>query len=182
MLEKLSNWPTPRITKHLLIFSIILWIVVYPFLCFFFEISNYPVWFWESQLSFNGDIIKSHLKTMNSEEINLYRIAQSLDYLFMIAYGTFYFAISIILSRKFDKNSAFKKFGYMVAICGPIAACCDAIENFFIFLMIQDPTGFPNVWAIIHSYFALVKYILLFICFSWVIIAALVRLKTKNRE
>ncbi len=72
-----------------------------------------------------------------------------------------------------------KNFGLLITIFGPIAACCDAVENVFIFLMLSDPQGFPNIWAISHSCFALVKFILLGILITWIIIALIALLIRK---
>ncbi|TFG14213.1 MAG: hypothetical protein EU535_03740 [Promethearchaeota archaeon] len=178
-LEKLSDKPSPRNTKILLICSLILYIIVAPILNYYFTISNYPVSFFESQLSFSGATIKSHLRTMTSSEIDLYRTAQIIDYLYMLAYGTFWFSLSLYISRKFDAVTAWRKTGYISAIFGVIAACCDATENVFILLMLTDPRGFPDLWAISHSFFALVKFILMGLIFIWVIVAVVTLLIKK---
>jgi hypothetical protein len=172
-LKKLSDWPSPKKTKILLIISIILNIIIYPILNYYFIISNYPASVFESQLSFSGAVIKSHLRTLSSAEINLYRTAQLIDYLFMLAYGSLYFSLSLYISRKFDEYSRWRKTGYLSAIFGVTAACCDATENVFILLMLNDPQGFPDAWAIIHSCFALVKFTLMGIIIIWIILAVL---------
>jgi hypothetical protein len=170
-LELLSTWPTPKKIKILIIFSVILLIIIYPLLMYFFFISNYPVSVLESQLSFSGIEIKSHYASMNQEGINLYIIANILDYGFMLSYGLLIFTLALVLARKFKKASIWMKFGFIIAIFGIIAASCDGIENIFIFLMASDPSGFPNSWAVVHSIFALIKYILLIIAISWILIA-----------
>jgi len=81
-LEFLVHKPSPKNTKYLLIFSIILLFLVYPFLTWLFLIS-YPVSFIESQLSFSGTAIKSFNSLAN---IELYRLANILDYGFMVSY------------------------------------------------------------------------------------------------
>ena len=98
----------------------------------------------------------------------------------MVAYGTLAFSLVLTITRKFDNDSFWGKSGPKIAILGIVAACCDAIENAFILMMLSDPTGFPDIWAIIHSCFALVKYILLVICIAWAIIAALTLLIKKK--
>ncbi|TFG23083.1 MAG: hypothetical protein EU529_08570 [Promethearchaeota archaeon] len=177
ILEKLNEWPSPKITKHLLIFSIILTIIVYPIMAYFFILSKYPVGFIESQLSFSGSVLKGHYKITN---INYYRIMQILDYAYMISYGTFSFSLALIISRKFENGSFWSNSGHLISILGIFAACCDAIENAFILAMLTDPSGFPDIWAITHSCFALVKYILLFTCIGWAIVAAITLLIKKR--
>jgi hypothetical protein len=179
-LEKLSGWPSPKKTKLLLFFSIALFIIIYPILNYYYIISHYPVSVVQSQLSFSGSVIKSHLRTMDSEEIRLYRITQTIDYLFMISYGTLYFTLSLYVARKYDSTSDWRKSGYYVAIFGILAAICDSIENIFILLMLTDPLGFPNEWAIIHSCFALVKFGLMGIIIIWVLLASILLLIRKK--
>ncbi|MBD3340991.1 MAG: hypothetical protein GF353_17920 [Candidatus Lokiarchaeota archaeon] len=181
-LNKLNDYPSPKTTKYLLIFSLILYIVIYPILGFYFMISNYPVGFIESQLSFSGEIIKSHLRTMSKAEIHLYRIAQLIDYIYMVAYGTLYFTFGLYLARKFEKDTGFRKTGLFAALFGLISACCDATENAFILLMLTDPQGFPNIWAITHSCFALVKFILIGIFMIWTISAIIALLIRKIKS
>ncbi len=176
-LEKLSDWPSPKKTKFLLIFSIVLFIVIFPIMGYFFLISNYPVDFITSQLSCSGDILKSHYQTTN---IELYRIGQILDYGYMVSYGTLIFSLALIIARKFNEPSIWRKSGYIIAILGIIAACCDGIENAFILAMLTDPSGFPDIWALTHSCFALVKWTILFLSISWAIIAALIRVMKKK--
>ena len=127
----------------------------------------------ESQLSFSGAVLKEHYRGTN---ITYYRIVQILDYIYMVAYGMLAFSLVLTLSRKFDEDSFWSNSGHLIAILGIVAACCDATENAFILMMLSDPTGFPDIWAIIHSCFALVKFILLFTCIAWAVITALVLL------
>lgn len=61
-----------------------------------------------------------------------------------------------------------------VAIAGIVAGCCDAVENGFIILMINNPVAFPDIYALIHSYFALTKFILLGLSIIWIIVMMVV--------
>ncbi|MFX1567121.1 MAG: hypothetical protein ACFFCV_02000 [Promethearchaeota archaeon] len=162
-LEKFTDWPSPRRIKQLLIFSLILLVVIYPLITYFFTIS-YPVSFIESQLSFSGQIIKQHNASAN---IELYRIANVLDYFFMISYGSIFFCLGLIIARKFSERTIWRKFSLLLIPLALIAPLCDAIENIFILLMLTDPLGFPDIWAITHSIFALIKFIIMFIGFGW---------------
>ena len=175
-LEKLSEKPSPKITKSILIFSIILSIVVYFLMGYFFLLSKYPVGIVESQLSFSGTILKEHYKETN---IEYYKIVQTLDYALMVGYGMFGFSLALIIARKFEEGSRWRNSGYIVALLCVIAAICDAIENAFILSTLTDPSGFPDIWAIIHSCFALVKYILLLSSIIWAISGALTLLIKK---
>jgi hypothetical protein len=165
-LEKFSTWPTPKRKKQILISSIILLIVIYPIMSYLFMIS-YPVTFFESQLSFSGSYLKDLHSTISSAKLNLYTIANILDYVFMVSYGGILASLALIFGRKFEITSGWRKSSYYAVIISIIAPICDAIENLFILLMLSDPLGFPDIWAIIHSWFALIKYALMFLGFGW---------------
>ncbi|MFW9987443.1 MAG: hypothetical protein ACFFC3_02195 [Candidatus Odinarchaeota archaeon] len=163
-LNKFSDWPNNKKIKQLLIFSVILLLVIYPIMSYFFTVS-YPVSAFESQLSFSGELIKEY---NTNADINLYKIANILDYFFILSYGGISFSLGVIIARKFKEEIIWRKIGLIMIPLTIIAPSCDAIENIFILLMLSDPLEFPNVWAIIHSFFALLKYIIMFIGFGWI--------------
>ncbi len=163
LLEKLTTWPNPKTIKKLLIASVIILLIIYPIMTYLFTIS-YPVSFIESQLSFSGHLIKQFNASAN---IELYRVANILDYLFMISYGGIFFCLGLKIARKFNEGTLWMKISIFFVTLAIIAPICDAIENIFILLMLTDPLGFPDIWAITHSCFALIKYIIMFIGFGW---------------
>ena len=167
ILEKLTNWPNPKSVKRMLITSVIILLIIYPIMTYLFTIS-YPVSFIESQLSFSGQLIKIYNASAN---IELYRIANILDYFFMISYGGIFISLGIIVARKFDEGTTWMRISIILVPLAIFAPLCDAIENIFILLMLTDPLGFPDIWAITHSFFALVKFMIMFIGFGWLGIA-----------
>ena len=78
-LKKFNDWPTPKITRILAIFGIILFIVIIPLMVIFYELSGYPVSFIESQLSFSGTVIKLLINTSKAWR---YFLADEKEYLF----------------------------------------------------------------------------------------------------
>jgi hypothetical protein len=88
----------------------------------------------------------------------------------MVGYGLILFSLSILLARRFEFSSKIAHASLTMAFLGVLASCCDGIENVFILAMLTNPTGFPNYWAVSHSVFALIKWILLFVVISFVII------------
>jgi len=178
--EKFNDWPSQKRTRVLLIIGIIFFIIVIPLMIVFYELSHYPVSFFESQLSFSGTVIKSHFSVMNVEELNYYLIWLIVDYGFMLGFGIIYFSLNLILARKFDENSSWRKLGYIGALFGIFYFCCDATENIFIFTMLTDPLGFPDILALTHSWIALVKFIFNFSS-AFLIIAAAITLVIRRR-
>jgi len=123
----------------------------------------------EGQISFSDAILKDIY--WNTSDLGLYRIAQILDYGFMVGYGLFIFSTSLILARKFQKDSLMNKIGVNLAIGGIIAAFLDAFENIFILLTLQDPFGFPPLYAIFQSVFAGPKWIIIAIALLYDVFA-----------
>ena len=107
--------------------------------------------------------------------LELYRIGESIDYVFMVAYGTLTLCLILIIARKFEEDSKWRAFGYKLVPGSIIMALCDATENAFILMMLSDPSGFPDIWAILHSTFALIKWILLFSAVTYAILGLIIR-------
>lgn len=176
MLDKLGDWPSDDVVKKLSIIAAILIPVIYLIMSPFFFLSGFPSnEIMSSQLCFSGPILKSLyayvVATPNG--IFFYIIAQTADYGFMVIYGLLIFNLALHIGRKFDNESTWRKTGYVIALFGIVAPSCDAVENAFILLTMTNPLGFPDIWAVIHSVFALIKWILLFSAIIWAVIAAI---------
>jgi len=173
-LEKIDKGlPADRV-KKLFIFSVILLIIIYPLMGYFFLASNNPGNVMLSQLSFSGTYMKNYYKNIGNLE--LYRIGETLDYIFMVAYGSFTISLALIIARKFDEDSKWRKFGYILVPCAIIMITCDAMENVFILMMLSNPSNFPDIWAIAHSTFALVKWIILFTAIIYALISLIIKI------
>ncbi|MFX0065673.1 MAG: hypothetical protein ACFFC7_26160 [Candidatus Hermodarchaeota archaeon] len=173
LLTFLSEKPTVKTTKYLLILGSLLLISGFPIVIGLLELSNFPGTLNETQLGFNGEYIRSMFSLMSNEEMMIFIIANLFDYVAMIAYGTFIFSSALILTRKLQEGSIWNQLGYLIAITGIIAACCDGIENIFLLMMASNPVNFPNYLAILHSCFALFKFILLYISMGWIILTVI---------
>ncbi len=175
---KLNSWPSPQGTRKLLIIALVLVIASYLVMGYFYLQSGDQTNMLASQLSFSG----AFLVQQNSQITNLdaYRITQTLDYGFMVAYSLLVFALALTVARKFDEKAPMRNVGFTIAVGGFVAAGCDAIENVFILLTLTDPFHFPAWWAVAHSFFALVKWIILIIAIGWAV-AAVVSLRTQKR-
>lgn len=177
ILQKLKEKPSSKRAKLLIIIGFVMCFIVIPIMQYFSGISGYPANLFASQLSFNGELLKSYYSVTN---ISLYRVTVSLDYIFMLGYGIILFSSSTLIARKYSSVGV-QNIGFLIAVFGIIAAVCDGIENIFILLMLTNPLTFPNIWAISHSIFALIKWILLFIAITWIIIAGIISLIKKKK-
>lgn len=115
-----------------------------------------------SQLSFSGPFLRElYFETLY---INYYRIAQILDYVFMVGYGSLLFSLSVTVARNSTGNPKIRNLGFIAADLAIIAALCDAFENMFILITLMNPLGFPAWQAVLHSVFAVIKWgLLLFV-------------------
>ena len=172
-LDKLNDWPSDKATKRLVYLGyIILWIAM-AFFMYLSSLEIYPVTFLESQLSFSGSVIKSHFREMSAEDMRLYVIWQLVDIAYDCAYILMFFGLSLFLARKFDEGSGWRKSGLLIALLGIMGAISDIIENILIIMMTTDPQGFPDIWAVAHSWFAVIKFTLWGINAVWIIWADL---------
>ncbi len=181
--KALETKPSPKATKLILLASIVLMLVAYAFMGYYFAASGDTTPMLTSQLSFNDWYLKWQYSVISAAGgLENYRIAQSFDYLYMVSYGLLSFSLALIISRKFDDGSAWRKAGCAFAVLGPVAAGCDAVENAFILLTLTDPAWFPAWWAIAHSAFATVKWTILIVALSWAAIAVLYYILVVKRK
>ena len=181
-LNKLGEWPSDKMVRILLVLSIVIFLIVYPFMAMCFFLSGFPPGeISASQLCFSGVILKNYYTLII--DLNAYRLGQILDYGFMASYGLLSFSLALIIGRAFDESSVFRKSGYAIAIVGIAAPCFDAIENAFILITLTDPVNFLDILAVAHSCFAAVKWVLLLVAILWALIVSIILLimKLKNR-
>jgi hypothetical protein len=171
VLRRLNTFPASKLLGLWVIVFVVLFIILNISVNYVFTISGYPVSFMESQLSFSGEVIRSHFSVMSADQITLYLYAQFVDFGFIFVYASLIFLFCIFLGRRFSKRSFLRISCFSVAIAGVVAGCCDAIENGFIILMINNPTTFPDIYAVSHSYFALIKFVLLGMSIIWIFVS-----------
>ncbi|MHA2389626.1 MAG: hypothetical protein ACXACW_12980, partial [Candidatus Hodarchaeales archaeon] len=157
------------LTKRLIYISLPVMLITATLVILLLELSNYPGTLDDTQLGFNAEIIKAHFAMMKSEDVSLFILGNLLDYMFLIAYGCFFYSSARYLSWNYQQRSLPLKVGKMIAWIGICSAICDAVENVFLLSMTANPVGFPNWLAIAHSTFALLKFILMYLTIGWLI-------------
>ncbi|MFX0183669.1 MAG: hypothetical protein ACFE95_11355 [Candidatus Hodarchaeota archaeon] len=157
--------------KRLVYISLPVMLIAATLVIFLLELSGYPGTMDDTQLGFNAEIIKAHFAMMKSEEMTLFILGNLVDYVFMIAYGCFFYSSARYLSWNYQQGSLPLKVGKIVAGIGVLCATCDAVENIFLLSMTTNPVGFPNWLAIAHSTFALIKFILMYLTVGWLILS-----------
>ena len=149
----------------------------------FFKISGDVIPITQSQLSFSGQFLKDQYAIIiNSGGLTYYRTAQILDYGFMISYGGIFFCLVCLVGSKVELDSFWRKTTNIFAGFAIGIIVFDALENLFILITLTNPTNFPNVLAIIHSIFALVKYVLLYLVIAWVFLGSISNIINKIKR
>ncbi len=179
-LNKFDDWPSTTATKRLINLGFIVLIVNYPIIIALSLISHYPATFMESQLSFSGAVIKSHFLEMTAEQIMYYVFYQISDNVYDFCHICIFFGLSLFLARKFGEDSRWRKAGYWMAMVGIIGTISDLTENSLIIMMTTDPQGFPDVWAVTHSWLAAIKFLMWAIQAVWIIWAVVKLFKNKD--
>jgi hypothetical protein len=67
-----------------------------------------------------------------------------------------------------------------MAIVGIIGTISELTENSLIIMMTTDPVGFPDAWAVAHSWLATVKFITWAIQAVWIIAADVKLFRSKS--
>ncbi|MFW9944338.1 MAG: hypothetical protein ACFFB7_05015 [Candidatus Sifarchaeia archaeon] len=182
MLNLLTDRPSNRVLKYIIIFSFVLILFVAPIMLGLLELSNYAGTIDDTQLGFNGDIIKSYFALMSGDEITLFIIANMLDYLFLISLGLLLFSSILLIARGFGEMSNWRKVGLAASSLGVWYSILDGTENVFLFAMASNPLNFPNWLAIAHSSFAFVKFCVMYVTLGWLIVGGIILIAVKIRD
>jgi len=178
-LKKFDDWPSPERTKRIILLGFVILWINFTIMIYLTLLSRYPATFIDSQFSFNGSVIKSHFKEMSAEQLRIYVIYQLLDCFYDFLHITVLFSFTLFLARNFDEDSGWRNSGYKASIIGLFGAISDLVENSLIIMMTSDPQGFPDIWAVAHSWFAVIKFSLWGIQAVWIISADIKLLKTE---
>ncbi len=157
--------------KRLIKISLPVMLIAGTFVILLLELSGYPGTLNDTQLGFNAEIIRAHFAIMKSEGITFFILANLMDFVFMIAYGCFFYSSARYLSWNYQQGSLPSKIGNMIAWIGVLSAICDAVENIFLLSMTANPVGFPTWIAFAHSTFALFKFILMYLTLGWLFLS-----------
>lgn len=168
MLLKLSNdWltkPTRAWLSALLVLSLLLAAGGYVAVEISFAATNYPVSLLEAQLAFSGTAIKSHYATLLAQgTFDQFVLTQVIDFAWIIGLMLTLFFAHVAIARGQPAGSHWRQLALRLAVIAPLIAAADAIENAVSFVMLADPTSFPDWLAVLYSGLAAIKW-------SWAVI------------
>ena len=126
--------------------------------------SNYPVSLFEGQLAFDAAEIKSHYAVLKQQgTFGIFVKTQIIDFAWIIGLMLTLFFTHIAIARAHSADSKWQSLALYLAVFGPLIAASDAVENLFSFVMLANPSGFPDWIAPVYSSFAAIKW-------SWAVI------------
>ena len=168
MLLKLSNdWltkPTRAWLSALLALSLLLAAAGYVAVELSFAATHYPVSLLEGQLTFSGPAIKSHYATLLAQgTFDRFVLTQVIDFAWIVGLMLTLFFAHVAIARGQPAGSRWRPLALRLAVVAPLIAASDALENAVSFIMLADPTGFPDWLAVLYSGLAAIKW-------SWAVI------------
>lgn len=136
--------------------------------------SQHPVDYATGQTAFSGEVIKGYYAHMlELGTLDIYLTTQIIDFGFILAMACMGIFVCTLAARASRGESWGRRVGIVTGLCALAGALCDALENGLSFIMIANPTDFPNWLALPYSAFASAKFALITIAMLCVVISVL---------
>jgi len=121
--------------------------------------SKFPVPYHVAQLSFDAQRIKGwYGDLIDQGTLGLYVQTQLIDFAFIATVLVLHVSVLWWVSRLFVAGSRGRRWMVGAGVLSAIAPLADAAENLVSFVMLADPVGFPDSWALVYSSLAAVKF------------------------
>lgn len=124
-----------------------------------YEASGHPVGYAEGQLAFSGSTIKGYSAHMTGlGTLDTYVATQLIDFAFiasMVAIGVF---VATGIARGLSGTRAASA-ASLAGVLFIVGSGFDAVENLISFVMLTDPSGFPDAIALPYSLAAALRFL-----------------------
>lgn len=121
--------------------------------------SKFPVPYFEAQLSFNPEQLKTWYGFLIEQGmLDKYLQTQHIDSLFILSTLLLHCLALVLISRLFVKNSKGRKIMVISALISAIAPISDQLENLVSYIMLANPRDFFSGLAYLYSSFAAIKF------------------------
>jgi hypothetical protein len=128
--------------------------------------SKYPVPYYVAQLSFSAQKIKGWYASMlQTNTLDVYVRTQHIDFVFIASTLLLHFLVLVLVSRAFSTGSRGRTWMVWCAAISAVAPVADAMENLVSYVMLAQPTSFPDWLAIPYSSFSSIKFA--FFCLAY---------------
>ena len=133
--------------------------------------SLFPVPYFEAQLSFDAAKLKGwYAYLVDHGTLNAYVQTQNIDFIFIASVLMLHVLALLLISRLFVEGSLLRRWMVVAAMLSALAPLFDALENAVSFVMLANPTGFADGWAMVYSTFAAAKFAMF--TFAYLVAAA----------
>ena len=144
--------------------------------------SGFPVPYWQAQLSFDANKLKSWYQILIERgTLDRYIQTQHIDFVFIASVLILHIVVLLAISRALPANSGLRRAMIIAAMLSAIAPIADALENGISYIMLANPADFAEGLAWIYSSLAAVKFamftfaylaaILGLICAAWLLVS-----------
>jgi len=124
-----------------------------------YEESKFPVPYFEAQLSFSAEKIKSwYAYLIEQNTLGIYKRTQHIDFIFMLSVLLLHFSALVLVSRLYPRESLGRKVMIICAFISVLAPLSDVLENLVSYVMLASPVDFPNWLVYPYSGFAAFKF------------------------
>ncbi len=167
-------------------FSLVLNLVATAWLNTSYAASKFPVPYHVAQLSFDAQRIRSwYAYLIEQETLAIYWQTQLVDFVFIATVLLLHVSTLLLASRLFGVDSFGRRWMERAAVLSTIAPLADTVENLVSFVMLSDPTGFPDGLALLYSSLAAIKFV--FFAFAYValpvgVLAGIISQRLRRRE
>lgn len=170
MLNKLQEKPGWQLLTLVVLVSFIFNYYASAILTKSYEASQFPVPYFEAQLSFSAVKIMTWYEFLvQNNTMDIYVTTQNIDFLFMLSVLLLHVSAILLLSRGFALGSKLRKYLVYAALISASAPIFDALENAVSYVMIANYNTFPAWLAILYSSFAAAKFAMF--TFAYIVLA-----------
>ena len=121
--------------------------------------SAFPVPYWQAQLSFDHEKIKSwYVFLLSNGTFGRYVHTQNIDFIFIASVLLLHVAALLLISRLLPPKSTGRRLLVWAALLSAIAPAADALENGISYVMLANPTSFEPALALAYSSAAALKF------------------------
>jgi hypothetical protein len=186
MLNRLKDRISAATLACVLGFSFMLNLAATAWLNASYAASKFPVPYHVAQLSFDAQRIKNwYAYLIEQETLAIYWQTQFIDFGFIATVLLLHMSMLWLASRLFEVDSFGRRWMERAAVLSAIAPLADTLENLVSFVMLSDPTGFPDGLALLYSSLAAIKFA--FFIFAYValpvgVLAGIISLNLRRHE
>lgn len=159
MLKRLQDPLSTAVLATVMGLSLVLHLAATGWLNASYAATQFPVPYHVAQLSFDAQQLKGwYAFLIERGTLGLYRQTQWIDFAFIATVLVLHVSALLLSARLFVAGTRGRRWMVGAAALAAIAPLADALENLVSFVMLADPAGFADGWALVYSSLATIKF------------------------